>query len=183
MRELDTNDLRNIFYCSQKLEKPIKAPLQQLNLGSCRLEMVPDLGILPKLLVMNMSNNPMSEVTVQQFSPFCRLISIEIQNGTQMPPCMCKALKLYFRNRSITLKEGLDCSTENEGRLLHSYSTCYLRKSSFDYIFFLGPRFSQMKFIVPKLRIPRPKVHCTAIVWRKWKCKNYSKNQSERGGR
>lgn len=99
----------------QKLERPIKAPLQLLNLGSCRLEMVPNLGILPTLVVLNISNNPLTEVTAQQFSPFCSLTSIEIQNATQMPPCMCKTVKIYFRNRSITMKEGLDCSTEREG--------------------------------------------------------------------
>lgn len=99
----------------QKLEKPIKAPLQVLNIGSCRLEMVPSLGILPNLVMMNISNYPLSEVTAQQFSPFCSVISIEIKNVTQMPPCMCKVVKIYFRNRSITMKEGLDCSTEREG--------------------------------------------------------------------
>lgn len=121
--------IHDFLVCLQKLQKPIKSPLQLLNMGSCRLEMVPDLGILPKLLVLNISNNPLSEVTAQQFSPFCSLISIEIQNGTQMPPCMCKTLKFYFRNRSINLKEGLDCSTEREGRLFHSIETSYLREN------------------------------------------------------
>lgn len=98
----------------------MKAPLQLLNIGSCRLNVVPNLGILPQLVVMNISNNPLREVTAQQFSGFCSLTSIEIQNATEMPPCMCKAINIYFRNRTITMKNGLDCSTESEGMPNHS---------------------------------------------------------------
>lgn len=97
------------------MAKPIKAPLQLIELGYTKLSTIPDFGILPKLDLLNVTGNPLSEITPQQFSPFCSLKSIDIENATDMEPCACQAIKVYLQSHSITLKYGLDCSTIKEG--------------------------------------------------------------------
>ncbi|EDO63949.1 AGAP006647-PA [Anopheles gambiae str. PEST] len=84
------------------LEKPIKAPLQVLGLADCRLQRLPDLGVLPDLWQLNISSNPMKELTLGQFSPMCNLKTVEL-NNTQIPICPCQVLtaELVLRRTKI----------------------------------------------------------------------------------
>ncbi|XP_053674290.1 toll-like receptor 4 [Anopheles nili] len=84
------------------LQKPVKAPLQVLSLADCRLQRLPDFGILPDLWQLNISSNPMKELTLEQFSPMCNLKSLEL-NNTQIPICPCQVLtaELVLRRTKI----------------------------------------------------------------------------------
>lgn len=72
----------------QKLEKPIAAPLQLLSLADCSLKAIPNFGILPHLVRLNVSHNGLDVLTPQQFSPFCRLeeVAIGIETSTTTDP-------------------------------------------------------------------------------------------------
>lgn len=106
----------NTFNSLQKLDKPIVAPLQKISIDGCRLRSLPDFGILPDLVVLNVSLNPLNEITPQQFSPFCSLTSVSIENSTELSPCMCKSLKIYFDQRHIVIRDLFDCPTFHEGK-------------------------------------------------------------------
>lgn len=92
------------------------APLQKINIANCRLSMLPDFGILPELIYLNISYNQFDKITPQQFSPFCRLTSLVIENSTDLTPCMCKSLKQYLNRREIELKDTFDCPSTRAGR-------------------------------------------------------------------
>lgn len=99
----------------QRLEKPVLAPLQKLHFSNCRLSSVPDLGILPHLVELNISFNPLDQISPQQFSQYCSLTKVALESSTEMSPCMCKTLKAYLERREIALIDWLDCPTIHEG--------------------------------------------------------------------
>lgn len=142
----------------QHLSRPIRAPLQQLNLADCELMEVPDFGILPSkphfslhplkkpitnsvlpffpdLLVLNISHNDLSEVNPHQFSTFCSLKIIDI-NSTRMAPCTCQLVSMYLRRRSIEMKNGLSCESITEGGkpIKHFQSTRNELNKNLDFI-------------------------------------------------
>lgn len=84
-------------------------------MAKCELETVPDFGILPDLVYLNVSFNPFDEITPQQFSPFCNLQKLDIQNSSHLNPCTCKSLHEYFDRRLIYLNHSFDCPTIHEG--------------------------------------------------------------------
>lgn len=106
------NPLYNLHKDLESLSKPISAPLKLINLASCRLNKVPDFGVLPDLYMLNISSNELLDVTPQQFSPLCSLSSIDV-NNTKIRPCPCQALSQYFRRRSITMINGINCDTSS----------------------------------------------------------------------
>lgn len=99
----------------QKLQKPIAAPLQKLFLARCRLTKLPDFGILPELVQLNVSFNLFNEITPQQFSPLCKLSKLDIKNCTKINPCMCKTLTDYFNRRNIFIIDYFGCPRVHEG--------------------------------------------------------------------
>lgn len=56
----------------------------------------------------------MAEITPQQLSPLCGLVSIDV-NNTKIPPCPCQTLAYYLRKRSITAPNGMNCDISAEG--------------------------------------------------------------------
>lgn len=64
--------------------------------------------------MLNISSNELLDVTPQQFSPLCSLSSIDV-NNTKIRPCPCQALSQYFRRRSITMINGINCDTSSTG--------------------------------------------------------------------
>lgn len=107
---------KSFFYSLQSLERPVKAPLQKISIADCRLSSIPDFGILPNLEHLNVSFNIFDEIVPQQFSPFCSLKTIVIENSTDLTPCMCEQLQVYFDRRKITVKESFDCPRMHESK-------------------------------------------------------------------
>lgn len=101
----------------QKLQKPIAAPLQKVFLADCRLSSLPDFGILPELVQLNVSFNRFDEIVPQQFSPLCQLSKLDIKNCTKISPCMCKTLNEYFNRRNISIIDYFECPRIHEGEL------------------------------------------------------------------
>uniref|UniRef100_A0A1L8E314 Putative membrane glycoprotein lig-1 n=1 Tax=Nyssomyia neivai TaxID=330878 RepID=A0A1L8E314_9DIPT len=120
----DLPHLRNLYIYSNNLydlradlesvEKPIKAPLQLLNIADCRLGSLPDFGILPDLWHLNLSSNPLQQIQPQQFSPLCNIKTVDL-NNTKMSPCTCQQMTFYMRRRSIAIKNGIsNCDSSAE---------------------------------------------------------------------
>lgn len=71
------------------IPKTIKAPLKKLNLANNGLELIPpEFGILPELYHLNISSNLMRNLSPQQFSPFCNVKEVDL-NNTAMHKCRC----------------------------------------------------------------------------------------------
>uniref|UniRef100_A0A6B2EDP0 Putative membrane glycoprotein lig-1 n=1 Tax=Phlebotomus kandelakii TaxID=1109342 RepID=A0A6B2EDP0_9DIPT len=109
-----SNNLYELKTDLEVLEKPIKAPLQLINIADCRLNLVPDFGILPDLWHMNLSSNPLQQIQPQQFSPLCNLKTVDL-NNTKMSPCACQQITFYMRKRSVAIKNGMtNCDSSAE---------------------------------------------------------------------
>ncbi|XP_053688175.1 CD180 antigen [Sabethes cyaneus] len=80
------------------LDKPVQAPIQILSLADCWLTKLPNFGILPDLWQLNISSNPMTELTVDQFSPMCNLRSLDL-NNTQIQICSCQLITAELSTR------------------------------------------------------------------------------------
>lgn len=104
------------FFPLKLVEKPIAAPLQKISIANCRLASLPDFGVLPDLYHLNISYNQLDQITPQQFSPYCSLSNLVIENSTHLTPCMCKTLKIYFDRRHIELKDTFDCPLIRPGK-------------------------------------------------------------------
>jgi Leucine-rich repeat (LRR) protein len=82
---------RNVFSMESfnKIPNPIQAPLKKLNIANNNLNLIPpQFGILPDLNHLNISGNRMIDLTPQQFSPFCNLKEVDL-NNTAMDKCRC----------------------------------------------------------------------------------------------
>lgn len=97
---VDSNDLIYLNNDLKRLEKPIQAPLEYLNVAECGLQDLPDLGIVPYLWQINASSNPLKDITTETFANMCHLKSIDLLK-TQMPNCACHQIVQYISLRKI----------------------------------------------------------------------------------
>lgn len=107
------NNLANLEEDLLTLEKPIRAPLQILSLAECWLKRLPNFGILPDLWQLNISSNPMTDLTVDQFSPMCNLRSLDL-NATHVPTCSCQLITSELSTRrTVIYNKHPNCFTES----------------------------------------------------------------------
>ena len=98
------------------IPKPIKAPLKILSLASTNRYHLPDFGILPDLYFLNISHNPIRDITTQQFSPMCNLKEVDL-NNTHMGPCVCQTITTFLlRKRQADLKSSFYCDASSQGK-------------------------------------------------------------------
>lgn len=110
---IDSNDLRDLDEDLEKLEKPIQAPLEYLNVADCGLTKIPDFGIMPFLWHLNASKNPLNNLAVQSFAQMCHLRSVDFYN-TLMPACVCRSLTKYLGTRGLRINDSIDCDILEE---------------------------------------------------------------------
>lgn len=99
------NVLRDLDRDLIRLEKPVSAPLEMINLADCRLNRLPNFGILPDLWKLNISSNAMTELALEQFLPLCNLKTIDV-NNTQIPLCVCQVITTELTARGATLRNN-----------------------------------------------------------------------------
>ncbi|KAL5287546.1 hypothetical protein ACFFRR_008434 [Megaselia abdita] len=103
----DSNRMFDLINDLLSLEKPISAPLEYLNVADCKLDDIPDLGILPKLKHLNASSNPLSKISLDTFSSMCALESIDLTKN-QIPYCECQEIAdLVAMHYTKTLSDRL----------------------------------------------------------------------------
>jgi len=103
---IDSNELTSLNL--QALEKPIRAPLEYLNVAGCELQELPDLGILPskqryvdiwnlsniehfssELWQLNASMNPLQNFRIDSLANMCHLQVIDLTKS-QLSQCGCQ---------------------------------------------------------------------------------------------
>lgn len=98
-----------------KVPKPIRAPLKILSIANNRLYKMPDFGILPELYKLNISSNPMRDLIPQQFSPFCHMKEIDL-NNTVMEKCRCEEVtRFLLKKREAYLLSSFYCDVISSG--------------------------------------------------------------------
>lgn len=103
------------FETLQKIPKPVKAPLKILSIANNRLYKMPDFGILPELYKLNISSNIMRDLTPQQFSPFCNIKEVDL-NNTAMEKCRCEEVtRFLFKKRDAYLLSSFYCDAISSG--------------------------------------------------------------------
>lgn len=116
------------FETIQKIEKPIKAPLKILSIANNRLYKIPDFGVLPELYMLNLSSNVMRDLTPQQFSPFCNIKEVDL-NNTAMEKCRCEEVtRFLFKKRDAYLLSSFYCDAISSGKICATFETKILIK-------------------------------------------------------
>ncbi|XP_037930134.1 leucine-rich repeat-containing protein 4C-like [Teleopsis dalmanni] len=93
---VDSNELIYLDRDLETLQKPIQAPLEYINLADCALNDLPDLGIVPNIWHVNISKNPLTELTMSKFANMCNLKSIDLTK-TDMSICSCQQVNNHLR--------------------------------------------------------------------------------------
>lgn len=121
------------FETLEKVPKPIRAPIKILSIANNRLYKIPAFGILPELYKLNISSNPMRDLTPQQFSPFCHMKEIDL-NNTVMEKCRCEEVtRFLLKKREAYLLSSFYCDVISSGGLktLFHRLSCNLSHNSF----------------------------------------------------
>lgn len=96
--------LRN-FYIAENLlmnvgfsliQKPVKAPLERLNIAATKIDQIPDFGILPDLIHLNISKNSLTHLAAEQFAPLCQLNDVDL-NKTEVEACHCAQINHFMK--------------------------------------------------------------------------------------
>lgn len=114
---LSGNPLVTLEAVMKTIPKPIKAPLEQLDLSNCRLFHLPDLGILPQLRFYNISYNPLRSLEAHHFARTCNLMKIDLTESTHlMKLCDQKAAALWLKEKRVYMILEDYSNLNSEGR-------------------------------------------------------------------
>lgn len=87
---------------SLDLVKPIKAPLELLDLSDCKIKELPDLGYLPQLQFYNISHNPLTSLNTYHFAAMCNLVKVDLTDSIgNMKLCSLRATVLWFQEKRV----------------------------------------------------------------------------------
>ncbi|XP_047507032.1 toll-like receptor 2 [Pieris napi] len=99
---LHGNPLLHIRLSNLQLTKPLKAPLELLDLSECKLKALPDWGILPQLLLYNISHNPLTSLEAQHFSSMCKLSKVDLTESIDsLELCDMRSTISWFQLKNI----------------------------------------------------------------------------------
>lgn len=98
---------------SKLAETTIRAPLELLDISNCKIKVLPEWGLLPQLMVYNISHNPLISLDVKYFPVMCNLAKIDITNSIEnIRLCQLRPAILWFRDKQVYFQLG-DYSTLN----------------------------------------------------------------------
>lgn len=112
IRQLPPNlptPLRRLYLSGNPMEDltlPSAYNLEYLSLHKCRLKKLPSLGVLPSLQELNLTANPLTNLTPKDIAPFCRLKKLHLPETLYQQPdneCECHRLLTWTSQRYIDL--------------------------------------------------------------------------------
>lgn len=99
---LKDNPLLHLSFTNLQLHKPIKAPLELLDISSCRIETLPSWGILPHLTHYNISHNPLKALEAKHFAPMCKLEKVDLTKSVDnLPLCDIKPTIEWIQLKNV----------------------------------------------------------------------------------
>ncbi|XP_076757750.1 leucine-rich repeat activity-regulated protein at synapses isoform X2 [Xylocopa sonorina] len=93
----------------------VKSPLAFLQLSKNKLNKIPQLGSLPTLRHLNVSENNISSVSSEDLASFCYLVVIDLTKNPlkfAAGSCECVALKSWLATRGISSRPVFNCTEE-----------------------------------------------------------------------
>jgi hypothetical protein len=75
---LKDNPLMHLSFSKLNLQKPIKAPLELLDISACKILTLPNWGPLPHLISYNISQNPLTSLEASHFASMCKLETVDL---------------------------------------------------------------------------------------------------------
>lgn len=95
--------------------RPIKSPLQRLDISQNELEALPDLGIVPTLVEYNISGNGEMLIRARDFAGLCNLRILDNNNVTGIfdSPCECWRVEKWLVARKVQFSSFL-CEYEQK---------------------------------------------------------------------
>ncbi|XP_026739454.1 leucine-rich repeat transmembrane neuronal protein 1 [Trichoplusia ni] len=93
-----------IFHKSSELtiDKPIKAPLDLLDISDCKMKELPDWGYLPQLAFYNISHNPLTSLNTEHFTVMCNLEKVDLTESiNNMKLCSIRSTVLWFQEKRV----------------------------------------------------------------------------------
>ncbi|XP_072942530.1 uncharacterized protein Lapsyn [Epargyreus clarus] len=104
---LNGNPLLHLSLSNLQITKPIKAPLELLDISENKLKVLPDWGILPQLLLYNISHNPLTSLEAQHFVSMCRLQKVDLTESiNKVTLCNIKLTVTWFQEKHIYFQLG-----------------------------------------------------------------------------
>lgn len=99
---LSGNPLLHLSFKDMSITKPIKAPLELLDLSDCKIDELPDWGVLPQLLFYNISHNPLTKLEALHFSAMCKLTKVDITESIdKIQICELKTTVIWFQEKKV----------------------------------------------------------------------------------
>ncbi|XP_013177231.1 PREDICTED: tsukushin [Papilio xuthus] len=99
---LNGNPLLHMSLKDLTITKPIQAPLELLDLSDCKINKLPDWGILPNLVLYNISHNPLTTLEPQHFSTMCKLAKVDLTESIDnLKLCELKATVIWFQEKNV----------------------------------------------------------------------------------
>lgn len=96
-----------ILYTSNELAitRPIKAPLELLDISDCKIKVLPYWGSLPQLVFYNISYNPLTTLNTSHFAPMCNLEKVDLTESTDdLKLCSMRSPFLWFQEKRISFQ-------------------------------------------------------------------------------
>lgn len=94
-----------IFYKNMNaltIVKPIKAPLELLDISDCKIRELPDWGYLPQLQTYNISHNPLASLNTHHFASMCNLNKVDLTESlNSLKLCGIRSTILWFQQKRI----------------------------------------------------------------------------------
>ncbi|CAH2050517.1 unnamed protein product, partial [Iphiclides podalirius] len=99
---LSGNPLLHLSLKDLSITKPIQAPLELLDLSDCKINQLPDWGVLPNLILYNISHNPLRTLEALQFSVMCKLAKVDITESIDtIKICELKTTITWFQEKRV----------------------------------------------------------------------------------
>ena len=108
--------LENNKLTDSSLRTKATSPLIVLYAAKNSLTKMPQLGILPTLLYLNLSENSISKVNADDIAPFCKLMTLDIsKNPINFDPstCDCQVFQAWIKQHNITVRPTITCNENN----------------------------------------------------------------------
>lgn len=99
---LRDNPVLPLSFQNLALHKPIKAPLELLDISSCKIEVLPSWGTMPHLSHYNISHNPLTTLDPAHFAPMCKLEKVDMTQAIHaIKLCDIKPAIVWLQYRNI----------------------------------------------------------------------------------
>lgn len=111
--------LRKVYLAANKFGdavfkiNEISSPLNFLQLYRNRLTRLPEMGYLPSLTHLNVSENMIGRITTDELARFCSLENLDASKNPlnlEVDTCECVTLKSWLKLREIVFKPGFNCT-------------------------------------------------------------------------